>query len=81
MVTLEELQSHGGAVISLVQPLPDHELMIGIVAHNVFIRHRLSEVNFKGSEMRSQEYILPLTNLEADEIRRWVGKYSTSQAI
>ncbi len=76
MVTLEELQTHGGATISLVRPLPDHELMIGIHSHNLFIRHKLSGVRFEYSEMKSQEYILRLTNIETDEIKRWIAEYS-----
>ncbi|WP_390241870.1 hypothetical protein [Vibrio sp. R78045] len=79
MVTLEELQTHGGAIISLVRPLPEHELMIGIQAHNLLVRHKLSEIKFEHSEMRSQEYILSLTNAEKKEIKGWVVKHSSCQ--
>ncbi|ARR10341.1 TPA: hypothetical protein NKA91_003668 [Vibrio parahaemolyticus] len=79
MVVLEELKSHGGAVISLVRPLPEHDLMIGINADNLFVRHKLEDVVFEGSELRNYKYILKLTNIEADEIKRWLELYSSSQ--
>ncbi|MBD0788181.1 hypothetical protein HUO09_17640 [Vibrio sp. Y2-5] len=76
METLEELQTHGGSIISLVRPLPDHELMISIMAHNIVIRHNFSDVRFEFAEMRSEEYILQLTDIEANEIKRWLSIYA-----